>query len=277
MHPRLLVALALMFVAGTVSAEAPGSLTGWRGDRGIFLSWGDATKSFTLWRGTEPGRLGVLLTVPPGQSGFLDLAALRTTRYLYALGDRSSHGEVVEIPGMAAGTSRVLAGLVTTCSGLQRGGLFPADTQNWFTGSKNAHVQYFGYYFLKPFDPAPREAKLVWRDPAGAVFSEYTHPITPKRVDLPDGAAGQILLAQAIGLREALPQNGQRLVPTVPGLYTVETFVDGDPVAVTIWYLRPEKGAPRGDGVPAGMPPAKQGDPASPVPPRLPLPPIAEP
>jgi hypothetical protein len=240
------------FAAPAAAADAPRSLTGWRGDRGIFLSWSETGGAFTLWRGTESGRLSALLTVPPGQSGFLDLAARRDTRYVYALGDARSHGDAVEFPAAPAG-ARILAGLVTTCSGLQKGGLFPADTQNWFFPSRNAHVQFYGYYLIRPFGDAPREAKLVWRDPAGAVLSEYTHPITPKRVDLPEGPAGQVLLAQAIGLREALPQNGQRRVPASAGLYTVEAFIDGVPVSVTVWYLRSE--APAG-GTGRGAPPA---------------------
>ena len=85
----------------------------------------------------------------------------------------------------------------------------------------------------------------MWRGPDGQVFSEYSHSITPRRVDLPEGQAGQILLAQAIGLRDALPQNGQQRVPVEPGLYTVEALVDDVPVALTIFYLKEGAAAPK--------------------------------
>lgn len=278
MNIRAILGCCLWLLSGSVSADAPAPLTGWRGARGIELSWADASRAWTIWRGTEPGRLMPMITMPAGQTGFLDFSVARTGRYFYALGDPKAHGDPLEFPG-APGVTRILAGLVTTCSGLQKGGLFPADTQNWFFASRNAHVQYFGYYFLKPFDPGPREAKVVWRDPAGAVFSEYTHSVTPKRVDLADGPAGQILLAQAMGLREALPQNGQKRVPTQPGLYTIETFIENVPVALTVWYLREEGTSPKSGGASPVPVSTGAGPGAAPsgLPRTLPLPPISEP
>lgn len=219
-------------------ASSPLGLTARRTARGIYLTWSaPENQRVCVWRGTGPGSLSLLVQLPPGQGGFLDLAVERTAAYAYGLGDQQACSEWVQVPGQVQ-AAKILAGLVTTCSGLQQGGIFPANTQNYFSASRHAHVQYYGYFLLRPFDPAPREAKLVWRDPAGRVFSEYVHSITPKRVDLPAGPVGQILLAQAVGLRQVLSQNGQQRVPTRPGLYTIETFVDGVPVALTVFYLR---------------------------------------
>jgi hypothetical protein len=184
----------------------------------------------------------MLAILPSGQAGFLDLSTQKAQSYVYALGDEQRHGPEIAMPA-PRGSVRIVSGLVTTCSGLVPNRAFPADTLNYFYSSRHVHVQYYGYFLLIPFDPTPREAKLVWRGPDKQVFSEYSHSITPRQVDLPEGPVGQILLAQAIGLREALPQNGQQRVPTETGMYTVEAFVDGVPVALTIFYLKEEAGA----------------------------------
>lgn len=232
--------IAVLLSATLAHAAAPEGLTGWRTPQGIFLTWsGTPAGSFAIWRGTAPGRLAVLATLQPGQAGFMDMGAPGTGAVLYALGTGATPGPGITIGG-AAGPVRILSSLVTTCSGLAPGGTFPANTQNYFYPSKHPHVQYFGYFLLEPWDPAPRTARLVWKDPAGAVFSEYSHAITPKRVELPSGAVGQVLLPQAIGLREVLPQNGQQRLPSGTGLCTVEAFLDDVPVALTVFYLKEE-------------------------------------
>jgi len=198
---------------------------------------------FTIWKGTAPGALHPVATLPPGQTGFWDTAAARTQSFWYAAGDPKSHGPEFSLAGAAA-PAGILAGLVTTCSGLAPGGTFPANTQNFFAASRDRHVQFFGYFIMRPFDPTVREARIVWRDPKGAVFSEFSHTVTPHRVELPEGPTGQLLLAQAIGLREAIPQNGQMRVPLEPGIYTIEVFVDGAPVSLTVFYLRDEATKP---------------------------------
>lgn len=267
----LLLAGVLLAAGSSVLADSPAPLTGWRTERGIFLSWTDPAKSFTLWRGTEPGRLSVLLTVPAGQSGFHDLAAHRAGRWCYALGDARSHGDALDFPGTAP-AGGMLAGLVTTCSGLARGRWAPADTQNGFVASRNAHVQFFGSYFLAPFDDAPHATRVVWKDPAGAVFADLAGPVTAKRVELPAGPAGRLLISMAIGLREALPQSGQRRVPVAPGQYTIEAFIDGAPVSLTVWYLGGESAGTAGT---SGGSPAAPGRPAPA--PNLALPALGEP
>ncbi len=208
---------------------------------GIYLSWSASLTGLVgVWRGTEPGRLSLLTRLPAGQTGFMDLGTKSGLGYSYALGDRREHGAEVRLP--AVKPIRVLAGLVTTCSGLTKGSSFPANTQNYFVASRDPHVQYYGYFLLRPFDPAPRTARLVWRDSAGLIFSEYTGKITPKEVDLPEGKAGQLLLAQAVGLRHSLPQNGQKRVPVEPGIYTVEAFIDNVPVALTVFFIKKQAG-----------------------------------
>lgn len=221
------------------ATETPNPLTAARTERGVYLSW---SKSLTgllgVWRGTGPGSLRLLAQIPGGQAGFLDLSAARAREYWYALGDAKRPGRTISLPGRTP--VRVLAGLVTTCSGLTKGRVFPADTQNYFTATRNAHVQYFGYFFLTPFDASPRTARFVWRDPGGEVLSEYEHKITPREVDIPGGKAGQVLFSQAIGLQHALPQNGQKRVPTEPGLYSVEALLDGVSVGITVFWIGKE-------------------------------------
>ena len=234
----------LLLAANASAADAPTELTGWRTIQGVFLSWSRTpTSVFTIWKGTAPGVLQPVATLPPGQVGFWDTSAVRALAYWYAVGDAKSHGPELILPGSTAPV-RLLAGLVTTCSGLTPGGTFPANTQNFFTASRDRHVQFFGYFLMRPFDPTVREARIVWRDPKGEVFSEYSHTITPKKVELPEGATGQILLAQAIGLQESVPQNGQLRVPTEPGVYTIEVFVDDVPASLTIFYMRQEASKP---------------------------------
>ncbi len=159
---------------------------------------------------------------------------------------------------VTAAPVRVLPALVTVCSGLAPGGTFPANTRNTFTAARDANVQFYGYYLLKPWNPAVRVARLVWRDPSGTVFSEYSHDITPRETALADGPAGNILLAQAIGLRTVVTQNGQVRVPDAPGLYTVEAFLDGVPISESVFYLQ-------GSGTRPATPLAPGSDPAGPV------------
>jgi hypothetical protein len=273
-RPVLILALcaASLTDAAASAADAPAGLTGWRMARGITLTWSQTPAGgFTIWRGTEPGKLRPLVTLPPGQAGFWDTTAARLQGYVYALGDSRSHGSELDLPG-APPPVRILAGQVTTCSGLRRDAVFPADTQVIFTPSRDAFVEFFGYFLMRPFDPTVREARLVWRDPKGAVFSDYTHQITPRRVELPEGPVGQIVLPLSVGLRQVVAQNGQTRVPTEPGTYTIEAFVDEVSVSLTVWYLReegPKKAAP-----PAGAP-ASGGAPELSLPgavPRTPLP-----
>jgi len=253
---RLLSPAGLFFLATLAHATAPEGLTGWRTPQGIFLTWsGTPAGSFAVWRGTMAGRLAVLATLQPGQAGFMDMGAPGTGAVIYALGTGATPGPGITI-GSVAGPVRILSSLVTTCSGLAPGGTFPANTQNYFYPSKHPHVQYFGYFLLQPWDPAPRTARLVWKDPAGAVFSEFSHAITPKRVDLPTGPVGQVLLPQAIGLREVLAQNGQQRLPAGTGLCTVEAFLDDIPVALTVFYLKedPKPGSAGAASAPRAIP-----------------------
>lgn len=219
----------------------PGGLTAWRTPQGIFLSWSSSPSgAVEIWRGTETGKLAMLATLPGGQRGFLDLGASRGQEYFYALGSGKRPGAELKVPG-GGGPLHVLSGLVTTCSGLAPNSLFPANTQNYFSRSRDTHVQYYGYFLLVPYDGVPRDIRLVWKDPRGAVFSEYSRTINPKRVDMPDGPMGQVLLSMPVGLREAIEQNGQKSVPSEPGMYTVEAFIDDSPVALSVFYLRDEQ------------------------------------
>ena len=191
----------------------------------------------------------MLLVLPAGQSGFLDLGAKRENSYTYGIGDERAIAERVTVPG-AGPRGRILPSLVTTCSGLVQGRAFPGNTQNYFQLGRDAHVQYYAYFLVKPFDPSGREVKLVWRDPSGQVFSEYSHGVTPKKADFPDGEIGNVVITQAVGLKDALPQNGQTRVPDQPGLYTVEVFFDGEPAARTVFFLtQPAQSAQPGGGV----------------------------
>ncbi len=259
-------AVVTVSLAGASSSPALGTqpnppleLTAWRTPQGIFLSWSvTPAGEMRILRGTAPGRIETRATLPGGQSGFLDLAAMRTQEYWYVVETGDRRGAPLRVPGAAAPV-RVLTGLVTTCSGLAPGGTFPANTQNYFYRSRNAHVQFYGYYFLRPYDPSPREVKLVWRDPKGEVFSEYSHQLAPRPVQIKGETVGQMLAPQAIGLREVVAQNGQKRLPEEPGMYTVEAFIDDIPVSLTVFYLKEEdaKGAP----VPAAPPaaPAESG------------------
>jgi len=241
----------------SASVEPPVELTAWRTAQGVFLSWsGSPQGSYEIWKGTASGAVLRMATLPGNQRGFLDLSAVRGQEYFYALGTGGKAGPVLCVPGRA-GQVRILPALVTTCSALRPGGNFPANLQNYFQRSRDKDVQFFGYFLMKPFDPTPREMKLVWRDPKGQVFSEYSHSITPRRLELPDGPAGQILAPQAIGLREVVAQNGQLRVPEEPGLYTIELLVDDVPVSLSVFYLLKEEPA-RGDAPasPAGVPAA---------------------
>lgn len=216
--------------------DGPGALTARRTERGVHLVWSDSRGGLAgIWRGTEPGSLHLLAQIPGGHAGFLDLGAAKDQEYWYALGDAKRPGQAIRVGPREP--ARILAGLVTTCSGLTRGKTFPADTQNYFTASRDPHVQYFGYFILTPFDPEPRTARLVWRDPRGEVFSESEIQVTPKEVELPGGKAGQVLLAQPIGLRNVLSQNGQKRVPTEPGLHSIEAAVDGVTVGVSVFWI----------------------------------------
>ncbi|MEK7474927.1 MAG: hypothetical protein AAB152_04745 [Candidatus Coatesbacteria bacterium] len=259
MRPAARPSLILLLCTASLTAsaaEAPTGLTGWRSARGITLSWSQSPAGgFTIWRGTVSGSLRTLASLPPGQGGFWDTSAARLQGYVYALGDSRSHGPELVLAG-APPPVRIMAGQVTTCSGLRRDAVYPADTQAFFTPSRDAFVEYFGYFLMRPFDPTVREARIVWRDPKGGVFAEYSHPITPRRVELPEGPVGQIVLPLSIGLRQVVAQNGQTRVPTEPGTYTVEAFVDDVPVSLTVWYLREEaskKAAPpTGASAPGG-------------------------
>jgi len=257
--------IALLFLASpAVCGGVPTGLTGWRTPQGIFLTWTETpTGPFAVWRGTAPGSLTILATLQRGQVGFMDMGVRRETPYVYALGTGAAPGTEFRVDGLAAPV-RILAALVTTCSGLSPGGTYPADTQNYFYPGKDRHVQFFGYFFLEPWDPAVRTARLVWKDATGAVFSEYSHAITPKRVELAGGTVGQLLLPQAIGLKDTLPQNGQLRIPAGPGMCTVEAFLDDVPIAMSVFYLKEQARAatalprtlPASDGSPAPAPAA---------------------
>jgi hypothetical protein len=223
-----------------VSAGNPVSLTGWRTSQGVFLSWSSTPQGVSqIWRGTYPGGVSRMATIPGNQPGFLDLSAVSGQEYYYALGAGSRPGPLLHIPGRG-GAVKIMAGLVTTCSGLAPGGVFPANNQNVFLRSQNPHVQFYGLYVMKPFDPGVREVRIVWTDPKGRVFSRYSHSITPRRIELPDGPAGQIVAPQAIGLQQVVAQNGQESVPEEPGMYTVEVFIDDVPASLAIFYLKEE-------------------------------------
>lgn len=221
----------------------PVGLTAWRSAQGVHLSWSAQFAGKTvIWRGTEPGKLSVMAILPGGQKGFMDLSAEKGLPYTYGIGDEKAPFAEVALAGLGTGV-RVLSGLVTTCSGLAPGGVFPANTQNYFSPARDSHVQFYGYYFLRPFDSAEREVRIVWKDPAGGVFCEYSHVVAPKKVDLAEGAVGQVLVPLAVGLREVIARNGQTGIPSAPGLYTIEVSIDGVPVSVTVFYIREE--APR--------------------------------
>jgi len=228
---------------------APQGLTAWRTSQGVFLSWSASRSgSVAVWRGEEGEEPRMFLNLPSGQAGFLDLGAKREKSYVYGIGSERVAAERVTVPGAGA-RGRILPSLVTTCSGLVQGRAFPGNTQNYFQIGKDVHVQYFGYFILKPYDPAEREVRLVWRDPDGKIFSEYSHGVTPRKADFPEGTLGHVVITQAIGLKEALPQNGQVRIPDKPGLYTVETFFDGEPAAQTVFFLvQPSQAGQPGGG-----------------------------
>lgn len=250
-----LAALALvssLVLAGGSAPRAdgplPGGLTAWRTAQGIFLSWSASPSgSVEIWRGTESGKLSLVATLPGGQHGFLDLSAARRQEYFYALGSGKRPGAELNVPG-GGGPVQVLAGLVTTCSGLAPNSMFPANTQNFFVRSRDNHVQYYGYFLVRPYVQSPHDIRLVWRDPHGAVFSEFSRTINPKRVEISGEAMGQILMSMPVGLREAVAENGQKSVPTEPGMYTVEAFVDDEPVALSVFYIREEQSQQRPAG-----------------------------
>jgi len=227
------------FSTAAVLSE-PVGLTAWRTGQGVHLSWSAELSGKTvIWKGTEPGKLSVLAILPGGQKGFIDLSAGKEFAYYYGLGDEKAPFADVSLPGPGKGV-RILSGLVTTCSGLAPGGVFPANTQNYFSPARDTHVQFYGYYFLRPFDSKEREVRIVWKDPAGEVFCDYSHSVAPKKVDLPGEAVGQILAPLAVGLREVIGRNGQTRIPSASGLYTIETFVDDVSVSVSVFYIREE-------------------------------------
>lgn len=229
--------------AQTDEAAAPQGLSAKRTAQGIYLTWSDSlTGVVGIWRGTAPGSLRLLAQVPAGQAGFLDLKAGREETYRYALGGTKEHGAAIVVGGVAP--VKVLAGLVTTCSGLTKGSPYPANTRNYFSPARDVHVQYYGYFLIRPFDGTPRSVRLVWRDPEGDVFSEYEGTVTPRRVDLAEGPAGGVLLAQAIGLKHSLPQNGQKRIPQGEGVCTVEALIDGVPAGLTVFHLGGGRAAP---------------------------------
>jgi len=240
---------AMAFASGSAPqagiAESPVELTAWRTAQGIFLSWSTTPQGISqIWRGTFPGGVVRMATIPGNQQGFLDLSAGRGQEYYYALGSGSQPGPLLHMPGRG-GLVRIMAGLVTTCSGLAPGGVFPANNQNVFRKSQNPHVQFYGLYVMKPFDPTVREVRIVWKDPKGQVFSQYSHSITPRRIELPDGPAGQIVAPQAIGLQQVVAQNGQLRLPDEPGMHTVEVFVDDIPVSLAMFYIKEEPAQPK--------------------------------
>jgi hypothetical protein len=237
-----LVPLLFLLVPACASAATapPGPLTAWRTPLGIRLDWGSPSPvPVRIWRSSAAGAYTPLATLPPGQAGFVDLSARPESGYRYALGEPGSGAPEVEIPAPpAGGPANVLAGLVTTCRGLAPGGTYPADTRNLFELGKDRVVQYFGYFVLKPWREGVRHGRLVWRAPDGRTLAEYAHSLSPRRLDLPDGPVGQIVLAMAFGLDRPVEQNGQREVPTEPGLYTIEAFLDGGAVGLTFFQLR---------------------------------------
>jgi len=255
LSPRL-VPVLLLAASTSLAADPPAALTGWRTAQGIFLSWSSTPPgAWTIWRGTASGALRPLTTLPPGQAGFWDTAVARTKAYAYALGDSRTHGLELEIAG-APPPVRIISGLVTTCSGLTPGMVYPGDSRNIFDPSRDRNVQFFGMFILRPFDPTVREVRIVWRDPKGDIFSQYSHPVTPRPADLPGERVGQLVLPQAIGLREVVSQNGQLRLPQEPGRHTVEVFVDEVPVSLTVFYLgeAASKKAPPPAAMPAGTP-----------------------
>jgi len=185
-----------------------------------------------------------MATIPGNQQGFLDLSAARGQEYFYALGSGSRPGPLLNVPGRG-GAFRIMAELVTTCSGLAPGGIYPANNQNVFQKSQNPHVQFYGLYVMKPYDAAVREVRIVWKNPKGVVFSQYSHPVTPRRIELSDGPAGQIVAPQAVGLQQIVTQNGQTSLPDDSGMHTVEVFVDETPVSLSIFYIKEEPAQPK--------------------------------
>lgn len=243
---------SLAFASGStpqaVTGESPVELTGWRTPQGIFLSWSSTPQGVSqIWRGTYPGGVARMATIPGNQQGFLDLSAVRGQEYFYALGSGSRPGPLLKLPGRG-GSASIMAGLVTTCSGLAPGGVFPANNQNVFQKSKNPHVQFYGLYVMRPYDPGVREVKIVWKDPRGQVFSQYSHSITPRRIELADGPAGQVVAPQAIGLQQIVAQNGQLRLPEEPGMHTVEVSIDDIPVSLAIFYIKEETVQPKVPG-----------------------------
>jgi hypothetical protein len=252
---QLFLPVLAALVAGSAQAVPPSGLTGWRTPQGIFLSWSASGTGVRgqvgVWRGTEPGSLAMLAQLPSGQAGFLDLGAQKNQGYAYALGDDRKPGPPVLFP--APGKTSLFPSLVTTCGGLFKG-KYPADARNYFQSAKDSHVQFFGMYLVRPFDSTSRQVKIVWRDPAGEVFSELEQGIVPQRVDMQKGEpAGRIVVAQAVGLRESLPQNGQQRVPVNPGLYSIEVSIDDVPASITIFFVLPSAspGGKSSDAAPA--------------------------
>jgi len=255
---RLSWPVLLVLVAGVAKAGSPSGLTGWRTPQGIFLSWSasgmGAGTRVGVWRGTEPGSLAMLAMLPAGQSGFLDLGSQKNQGYAYALGDDSKPGPAIVIP--ASGKTSLFPSLVTTCSGLFKG-QYPADARNYFRTDKDSHVQFFGWYIVRPLVSESRQVRIVWRDSMGEVFSELAQDVVPQRVDMQKREpVGRIVVAQAIGLKEAFPQNGQLRVPSEPGLYSIEVTVDGVQVSLTIFFILPSSSPSNSRPSPVNTPPA---------------------
>jgi hypothetical protein len=230
------------------AAPAPQGLTASRTAQGVLLSWSAGRDGrVAVWRGEESGEPKVLAVLPAGQSGFLDLSARRDKAYTYGVGDERAPQEKAVLPAQGA-RARIVPSLVTTCSGLVQGRAFPGNTQNYFTLGRDPHVQYFGYFIVKPYEPGERVVRLVWRDPAGQVFSEYTHSVTPRKAEMPGEPVGNMVITQAIGLKDSLPQNGQVRVPDQPGVYTVETQFDGETAAQTVFFIMQSGSAPSAPG-----------------------------
>jgi hypothetical protein len=199
----------------------------------------------------------------------------------------------------ASTAARPLVSVLGTCSSLVTG-TYPADSQSWFDGGRNAQVVFYAH-LLFPVAPLEDEtvveaplawhppmaagltltggslpepghyAEAEWLDPAGARVALYGLTFAARtRADWVTVAGRDYVphtFAMAIGTRDLRADAGQLKLPNQEGQYTVRLKVDGHSVGLSFFRMLHAGPAPaqHSEGASAKTPLSPQASP-TPVP-----------
>jgi hypothetical protein len=145
-----------------------------------------------------------------------------------------------------AGKQDIILGLVTTCTKFTN--QYPADSVNFFFLNKNDRVCYFTYFLMKPSSRI-HTATVECYSPSNTLIAKHTQEYRVSFVDrlltVHNETYQWYIMQMTIGIDHMNPENGQKGLPRVPGLYSIHLSVNGQLVAISFFYIKePELKAP---------------------------------